>query len=463
LGSLDVQSTKTLIGLAADVTLLLDQNGKIVDVSAIDGERLTEESRGWVGKDWQGTVAAESRSRIVSMLRDAGEGATRWIQVKHPSSRGIDIPVQYRAMTIDPSGHVLAVGRDLQAMASLQQQLVDAQQALERDYWRYREMETRYRLLFRMVSEGTLVIEASTLRVIESNPAADRLLGRGEHGVVGRSVVECFDKPGTARVRELLSRLSPGGPADEVQATCAKDGRTLKVSASLVRQGSTSIYLLRITPEAAVAPTAEAGQSAAIFDKAIRRAPDCILITDHEGHLLAANPAFFDLAQIPPTHAVKGELLERWVGRSGIDLRVLISNLEKYGILRLFRTTFRSEIGTTSEVEISAATVEDDRDHRSHLGFFIRDIGRRLSRETLSEQDLPVWLDELTERIGSAPLKELVRESTERIERLCIEAALKLTGDNRASAAELLGLSRQSLYVKLARYGLGPSAPEDAD
>ena len=38
---------------------------------------------------------------------------------------------------------------------------------------------------------------------------------------------------------------------------------------------------------------------------------------------------------------------------------------------------------------------------------------------------------------------------------MCIEAALELTGDNRASAAEILGLSRQSLYVKLRRYGLG--------
>jgi hypothetical protein len=41
------------------------------------------------------------------------------------------------------------------------------------------------------------------------------------------------------------------------------------------------------------------------------------------------------------------------------------------------------------------------------------------------------------------------------IERLCIEAALVITGDNRASAAEILGLSRQSLYAKLRRYGLG--------
>ena len=46
---------------------------------------------------------------------------------------------------------------------------------------------------------------------------------------------------------------------------------------------------------------------------------------------------------------------------------------------------------------------------------------------------------------------------------LCIEAALELTRDNRASAAEMLGLSRQSLYVKLRRYGLGDLDGDDED
>ena len=39
---------------------------------------------------------------------------------------------------------------------------------------------------------------------------------------------------------------------------------------------------------------------------------------------------------------------------------------------------------------------------------------------------------------------------------------LELTGDNRASAAEMLGLSRQSLYSKLRRFGLG-HLDSDAD
>jgi transcriptional regulator PpsR len=73
-------------------------------------------------------------------------------------------------------------------------------------------------------------------------------------------------------------------------------------------------------------------------------------------------------------------------------------------------------------------------------------------------RELPRSVDQLTELIGRVALKDLVREATDMIERLCIEAALEKTNDNRASAAELLGLSRQSLYVKLHRYGLGDLA-----
>ena len=57
--------------------------------------------------------------------------------------------------------------------------------------------------------------------------------------------------------------------------------------------------------------------------------------------------------------------------------------------------------------------------------------------------------------MGRVPLKDIVAESSELIEQLSIETALQMTHDNRALAAQLLGLSRQSLYVKLRRYGLG--------
>ncbi len=71
-------------------------------------------------------------------------------------------------------------------------------------------------------------------------------------------------------------------------------------------------------------------------------------------------------------------------------------------------------------------------------------------------------IEQTTALVGQVPLRDLVREATDLIERMCIETALNITHDNRASAAELLGLSRQSLYSKLRRHGLMTSH-NDAD
>jgi transcriptional regulator PpsR len=129
--------------------------------------------------------------------------------------------------------------------------------------------------------------------------------------------------------------------------------------------------------------------------------------------------------------------------------------------VRLFATTLRGEYGATADVEISAVTVMNGTG--PCFGFAIRDIGTRVAMSGRTAGRAPRSVEQLTELIGQVPLKDLVREATDVIERLCIEAALELTGDNRASAAEMLGLSRQSLYVKLRRYGLGDLPAENGE
>ena len=113
-----------------------------------------------------------------------------------------------------------------------------------------------------------------------------------------------------------------------------------------------------------------------------------------------------------------------------------------------------------TDVEISAVAVNTG--DQKCLGFTIRDVGLRLTNEAKSTKELPRSTGEMTDLVGRVPLKDIVRGTTDLIEQLCIEAALQITGDNRASAAEMLGLSRQSLYVKLRRFGIG-DVPVDGE
>jgi transcriptional regulator PpsR len=128
--------------------------------------------------------------------------------------------------------------------------------------------------------------------------------------------------------------------------------------------------------------------------------------------------------------------------------------------LKLFSTVLRTETGVLIDVELSAVKAQVD--DQIVIVMFIRDISRRINNQQTTDVHLPRSIEQITGRVGRVPLKQLVRESTDVIEALCVEAALKLTKDNRAAAAELLGLSRQSLYTKLKRFDIGDSEDEVA-
>ena len=94
--------------------------------------------------------------------------------------------------------------------------------------------------------------------------------------------------------------------------------------------------------------------------------------------------------------------------------------------------------------------------------FFVRDMDRRLQASPNNSEVFPTPFAELSQLVGRRPIKDIVGETVDTIERMCIEAALELTHNNRASAAEMLGLSRQSLYVKLRRFGILSEAYSDS-
>ncbi len=454
LEDLSAETIATLIAASADIALIVDAEGVILDLSVGGGDLPAEIGDHWLGKHWIETVATDSRPKIESLLADAAGGeAPRWRHINQLGHDGRVIPVRYCAVRIGSHGNTVAIGRDLQAIANLQQRLVDAQQSVERDYWNLRQLETRYRFLFQTASEAVLIIDVNTQRVTELNPVAEKLLGTRGKRIVGRPLADAFDDDSTAVVSQFLAELKAAGRAEDIQARLADGHRKVVARASMLRQESGSLLLLRVAPldrSDSASPLSEVRRQLA---SVVETAPDGMVITAQDGRILTANAAFLELAQLPAEDEVKGQSLDQWLGRPGVDLNVLIANLRQHGSVRLFATTIQGQYGTVTEVEISAVAIRSD--DRLQFGFVIRDVGPRLSPEATGIQALPRSVEQLKDLVGRVPLKELVREATDLIEKLCIEAALELTGDNRASAAELLGLSRQSLYVKLRRYGLG--------
>ncbi len=463
LGSLDAQSVATLIATASDLALIVDADGTIRDI-AFQSEELSHDldtSGEWIGRKLASTVVSDSVPKVTHLLVDAATPSAKpkWRHLNHATSTGASVPVLYCAVQVGEDGRLVIFGRDLRAMSLLQQRLVTAQETLERDYSRMRDVEARYRLLFQMSAEAVLILDPVRHRVVEANPAARALFGVQAEKPSGQTLAQLFSRDTLDAVTAHLGAIRADGRAEEFTARLAEGDAPVLVSASLFRQDNATLFLVRITQAADAAPHTPDAKRTLL--RLVESAPDGFVVTDSSGNILTANNAFLEMAGLADEEMARGESLDRWVGNSGVELDVLITNLRQRGSVRFFTTSVRSEDAGSAKVEISAVSIGNG--GQPSFGFAIRNIGPRLQVDAQAARAVPRSIEQLTELIGRVPLKDLVRESTDVIEKLCIEAALELTGDNRASAAEMLGLSRQSLYVKLRRYGLGDLATNEQD
>ncbi|MEM7027456.1 MAG: transcriptional regulator PpsR [Pseudomonadota bacterium] len=457
---LSEEDAALMVAVSTDISMVLDKNGVIQDLSIGNDEIAEDEYQHWLGKAWIDTVTVESRPKIESLLSatDSFENA-RWRQVNHPSVTGNDLPIQYATIQLGGESDMrIAIGRYLGSMATLQQQLVDAQQSMERHYWQFRHLETRYRLLFKISEEGIFVVDAQSQNIIEMNPFASQLLDIAQADIKGESFINILEKNSSRKIEQIMAGVRATGKIEHGTAKLLLNNLEVDITVSLFPQNGNSVYLVRLAP----LRSSTGHESSNVRNKLLRlvdSAPDGFVVTRSDGNILTANQAFLELIGVFSEEQIKGEPLSKWLGRPGIDMNVLSANLREQGKIRLFSTTLRSEHDAIVQVEISAKSVLNG--DQPNFAFIIRDISLRLDDQNKNVRKIPRPVQQMTELVGRVPLKELVQESTNMIEKYCIEAALEITGDNRASAAEMLGLSRQGLYSKLRRYGLGELGPEN--
>ena len=287
--------------------------------------------KSWLGRPWIETVADSGVDKARSSLDDAlagGVSAFRQIVQRFPS--GLELPIEYTTVRLADSGGLVAVGRNLQASSELQSRLIAAQQAMERDYWKLREVETRYRLLFDASNEAVLVLGSDDLRVVEANPAAIRALGLTR----GWEFLNEMAPRERDAFRAMLDRVREGGRAPGGVFHIGARQTPWILRASLMNDDDAALYMLQLAPVA--------------IEAAVAR-PEPAVKTG----VAQSQPA------LPPLTAA-----------------------------------------------------------------------------------------------GRTPLKALVQAAVAVVERHYVESALRLADGNRTAAAARLGLSRQSLYAKLNRYGL---------
>ena len=455
-----------LAGALSDVVILVDRQGLVQDIAVTKSLPDYALAESWRGAALLDKVTVESTSKLNDLL--AKPGSERARQVNHnrraPGGNGAahpppSWPVSYISFAVPDSDKILLVGQDLSAASELQQQLLRLQSSKEQDYARLRGMESRYRVIFETGADAILIVDAASLRVAEVNGQAAKLFKGTHKKLIGRTIVDLAVTDDAGKLVDKVSAARATGTQQNLSMRLRPGDIDHAVSISPFREDDKSVFLVRVAPSLTSNAHNHAGNGSYALPQLIERAPDAFIVTDLNGNVVSANQAFLAMADLTTPEQAIGHSLEQWLGRPGIDFDLLLNQLRSQGQVRLYATSLRGNYGSMVDVEVAAGT--EMASGNTHYAFMIRDVQSRVPDEHGLTNLLPHSSGQLTELIGRVPLKELVRQATDVIERLCIESALELTEENRASAAEILGLSRQGFYMKLRRYGMIDSSAKD--
>ncbi|MDJ1009084.1 MAG: transcriptional regulator PpsR [Paracoccaceae bacterium] len=441
-----------IIATAADIAIVVSDVGRILSVLINPAHSTFEKLDHWDGRDIRDLLTSESVPKFEAQLQrfNAGEELGRAIELNHADTSQLEFPIRYSMHRIGPDGAILMLGRDLRPIAEMQQQLVNAQMALERDYEAHRENDTRFRVLMETSREAVVFVSATSGKVLQANTAAAAMLGRSPAELAGSDFSQHFEGRKREGLVDALLSVAVSEGSDPIEIGTVHTRRSVAVSPKVFRAGGERTLLCRIeTADGVELGTDEMTEDLSGF---YQEAIDGIVFTDKTGVIAAANEAFLTLVDAPHLTKVRGRSLGDFLTRGGIDLKVLIENAVRSGKMRLYATRLQSEFGNELPIEMSA-TYLNDRANPS-IVFVIRDASRVEAVRPPVGAGREEGMRSVMELVGSATLKDIVSETTDVVEKMCIETAVELTRNNRVAAAEMLGLSRQSLYVKLRKYGL---------
>lgn len=441
-----------ILASASDLALLIAPSRRIVSVLVNPHHRSFGQLTDWEGSSLKDVLAEGSLRKLDARLADM-QSARRGgiaIELNHADQSNWEFPVRYTIHRIGSDDSFLMLGRDLRPIAEVQQQLVQAQLALERDYETQREMDTRYRVLMEVSRDPVVMVSMSSGRITDINPAAALLLGGQRGDLVGSAIAQEFEGRRRGEFLESMTNLAVAESSAPIELIARRSQKRIFVTPTVFRAAGERILLCQLdTMERGQAGTDElADNLARLYHEGV----DGIVFSDAEGNIRGANEAFLNLTDTANIAAVRGRSLTDFLARGAVDLRMLLDNVKRTGQLRLYATRLTTDFMGQIAVEISATWLNDR--PNPVLVLVVRDASRAetLRRPAFGQPEEGVR--NVMELVGSSTLKDIVAETTDVIEKMCIETALELTRNNRVAAADMLSLSRQSLYVKLRKYGL---------
>lgn len=439
-----------IISEFGDINIILDTRGKILQIKTPAGSIL-KNLNSWINKNIYDFLTIESKEKLnfhLTSLSDLSQSSTKWFELNHISENTGEFPVKYKGFKAANKKNVILIGNDLSPVAEIQKKFVNSQLALEREYSRYRSFETKYKALIEFSEEPLFLLDGVTGKILNLNDSAAKSINEKRDKLVGKSLSKFFNFKNDNEFIELLK-------SDEIVKNYNSNKNIKsKFQSSIFRAENEVCIIVRLQKENEV--KVKENELNNILNKFYDNTRYGIVFTDSFGTIKHVNDSFISLCKIENQQLLIERPFSDFLARGIIDMKVLIEATLENGSTMPFKTQLISNYDIKTEIEITSTKTSIN--FVDYICFLISHRPNESEPETENNINENVVSEKATKKImklvGSAPLKDLVADTSDIVEKICIETALKMTKNNRVATAEMLNLSRQSLYVKLRKYNL---------
>lgn len=428
---IDASSIAPLVAAAADLVLIVGRDGCVKDVVGGQNSDLGFAVSDLVGHKVQSLAPQDAKQELGDLIKTVDD-IPRTCTLTHVTSEGHSNQIKYNVLSLGPNKDVIFLGQSQMQLMALREQLQAAELISQKQSARKKQDAAEFQALFSINQHPILIVSAATGMVKDANMPALKMLDLDRAQLLGQRLENIFSKPRQKAMKALIDQAK----AAEIETTA-----TLSSSSQSVRLKSLQgvvghdALIFQLTPQTEAAPIENLDQ--ALIEIA-KFSSDYVAIVDNTGQAVWSNNRLLSLTtqQADPAPNLKDYL--------NCDFLDLLEQANKLGRVSI-ATEMHGTADTMTPAELFVVSL-----HNTHRGLFGVTVtpAPNLNETQFAPKQWP------SNKIGSVPLSALVREEVDMIEKSCIEAALKLTGNNRQATAKVLGISRQGLYDKLRRHNI---------